>query len=67
MSIAKEINAITVACDKVPMAKRCSLWQQAWECARAAAAAHKNYRHVEVRNHIRSAKAFLQAHKEKHK
>ena len=66
-SLAKEINALTVACDKVPTAKRCRLWVQAWDAARAAAAAHKNYRHVEVRNHIRIAKAFLTAHKEKHK
>jgi hypothetical protein len=65
VSIGKEINAVTVACDKTPLAQRDSLWAQAWDAAREAAAAHKGYRHIEVRNHLRSAKHFLKAHKER--
>jgi hypothetical protein len=64
MSLGKEINAVLSACDKTPLAKRDSLWAQAWDAAREASAAHKAYRHIEVRNHLRSAKHFLKAHKE---
>ena len=64
MSIGKEINAVTVACDKTPLAQRGSLWAQAWECSQLASVALKQYRHVEARNHLRSAKHFLKAHKE---
>ena len=67
MSLAKEINDALKACDKVPMAKRCNLWAQAWDAARSAAAASRAYQHTEARQHIRIATTALKAHKEKHK